>query len=93
MGIEHKITLTDDVPADDVMHPLLTGLPHFTEYNTEYGLYNFGSTSTAATESIESDGFLVCDHLIDRELAREVLDALIQGIGTLGSGVKNVFEV
>lgn len=93
MGIEHKITLADDVPADGVVHPLLTKLPQFTAYDTEYGLHHFGGTVTAVTVSIESDGFLVCDHLVDRELAREVLDSLIASIKELDLEISDVSEV
>ena len=93
MGIEHKITLAHDVPAEDVVHPLLTALPQFTEYDTEYGLHNFGTAATAVTVSIEPDGFLVCDHLVDRELARKVLDSLIRSIKELNVEVSDVSEV
>jgi len=93
MGIEHKITLADDVPADDVVHPLLAALPQFTIYDTEYGLHNFGTNATAVSVSIESDGFLVCDHLVDRELAHNVLDTLVSGIKELGIKISDVSEV
>ena len=93
MGIEHKITLADDVPADDVVHPMLTALPQCTDYDTEYGLHNFGTAATAVAISIEPDGFLVCDHLVDRELARNVLDSLIRSIEQLNIEVDDVFEV
>ncbi|TWT79516.1 hypothetical protein CA13_09200 [Planctomycetes bacterium CA13] len=93
MGIEHKITLASDFPADDVLHPMLTALPQFTEYDTEYGLHDFGTNATAVTVSIESDGFLVCDHLVDRELARKVLDSLITGIKELDIKINDVSEV
>ena len=43
--------------------------------------------------SIESDGFLVCDNLVDRQLANEILDSLVARIQELDIEISDVFEV
>ena len=93
MGIEHKITIAGEVPPDDVLHPLLAALPKFTNYDSRYGLHNFGTSTTSVTVSIESDGFLICDNLVDRQLAREILDSLVTRIEQLNIEISDVSEV
>jgi len=82
-----------DFSADDVARQLLTELPQFTAYDTQHGLYNFGTATTAVTVSIESDGFLVCDNLVDRQLAREISDSLVAKIKELKIEIQDVSEI
>jgi len=93
LGIEHKITIAGDVPPDDVLHPLLASLPEFTVLESECDFHCFGATTTAVTVSIERDGFLVCDNLIDRQLANEILNSLVLKIKELGIQINDVSEI
>jgi hypothetical protein len=94
MGIEHSVTLGDGCPPDDVAHPLLTSLPHFIGYDTDLGLHNYGSDdSPACSISIESYGFIHCDQLCDRQVARDVLDALVEATESANLGVPVVAEL
>ncbi len=94
MGIEHSIKLHDGCPPDDVVHPLLTSLPHFIGFDTDLGLHNYGADgSPACSISIETYGFVHCDHLCDRKIARDVLDALVAESQSMNLGTPVVAEL
>ena len=94
MGIEHSVTLDDGCPPDDVVHPLLTSLPHFINYDTDLGLHNYGvDGSPACSISVESYGFVHCDHLCDRQVARDVLAALVETSKSMNLGIPVVAEL
>ena len=93
-GIEHSVTLDDGCPPDDVVHSLLTSLPHFLRYDADLGLHNYGvDGSIACSISIESYGFVHCDHLCDRQVARDVLDALVETSESMKLGIQVVAEL
>jgi len=95
MGIEHSIELDAGCPPDNVAHPLLASLPHFLGYDADLALHNYGtgSGSLACSVSTESYGFLHCDHLCDRNVARDVLDALLAASKSLNLGTPKVTEI
>ena len=94
MGIEHSVTLDGGCPPNDVVHPLLTSLPHFTGFDTNLGLHNYGADgSLACSISTETFGFVHCDHLCDRQVARDVLDALVAASKTMNLGTPVVAEL
>ena len=85
MGIEHRIRLRDGQPHEDVVQSLLMSLPHFLSFDTNLGLYYYGADgSPACWISTEIDGFLHCDHLCDRKVACDVLDALVAALESSG---------
>ena len=93
MGID-SVTLDDRCLPDDVVHPPLTSLPHFIGFDTDLGLHNYGAGgSSACSVSTESSGFVHCDHLCDRQAARDVLDALVAASKTMNLGIPVAAEL
>ena len=93
VSIFHKIQLDNGCPSDRVTYRLLASLPHFTNFDHELGLYIFGDSKLpACSVSTEPSGFRFYDHLSDREISREVFNALIVAIESKGLGKPDVSE-
>jgi hypothetical protein len=73
---------------------MLASLPHFAAYDYELQLHNYGDSHLpACSVSTDSCGFVFCDHLSDRPVARDVLNSLIAAVESSGLGRPNVSEL